>query len=190
VRRWYDERGLPAKLLVVIGHEPPGLVDELAGSGWTTAWRTHAMTAELGHVLRAASAPSDVTVHLHPRPDEVWLAAYRNDEGPLSPVAAQIIGNHPDVVFASVREAGTCVAVARVAVDGRWAGLFAVEVLDTHRRRGLAQAVTAAALKWAVGRGARRTYLQVVNTNATAIALWERLGFRHHHDYIYRTAPT
>jgi len=189
VRRWYDERGLPPKLQVVVGSEPPGLDALLADGGWGTASPTWVMTAEIAHVLRAA-APGDVEVQLDEHPDDAWLAAYRNDEGPLSPAAVQVLTNHPDVVFASVREAGTCVAVARVAVDGRWAGLFAVEVLDTHRRRGLAQAVTAAALKWAVGRGARRTYLQVVNTNATAIALWERLGFRHHHDYIYRTAPT
>ena len=189
VRHWYDERGLPAKLQVVIGHEPPGLVEALEESGWTTAWRTHAMTAELGHVLRAASAAPAATVHLHPRPDESWLAAYRNDEGPLSPVAAQIIGNHPDVVFASVREEDRCLAVARVAVDGRWAGLSCVEVDDVHRRRGLAQAVTTAAMRWAVDRGARRTYLQVVTSNEPATALWERLGYRYHHDYVYWNAP-
>jgi ribosomal protein S18 acetylase RimI-like enzyme len=189
VRRWYDDRDLPAKLQVVVGGEPPGLGDVLAEQDWRTAWPTSVMTAEIAHVLRSAT-PSVERVQLDPRPDDAWLAAYRNDEGPLSPAAVQVLTNHSDVVFASVREDGACVAVARVAVDGRWAGLFAVEVAETHRRRGLAQAVTAAALKWAVARGARRAYLQVVAANGGAVALWERLGFRHHHDYIYWNAPS
>jgi len=88
-------------------------------------------------------------------------------------------------MFASVRADDRCLAVARVAVDGRWAGLSCVEVDEAHRRRGLAQAVTAAALRWAVDRGARRTYLQVVVDNRAATALWERLGYRYHHDYVY-----
>lgn len=187
VRRWYAERSLPAKLQVVIGDEPPGLVDLLERSGWTSAWRTSTMTAEASHVLKAAQPTSDVTVDLAAAPDESWLAAYRNDEGPLSPVAAQVLGNHPDAVFAAIRAGARCLAVARVAVDGRWAGLSCVEVDPAHRRGGFARAVTAAALRWAVGRGARRTYLQVVVDNEAALTLWERLGYRHHHDYIYWT---
>jgi len=91
------------------------------------------------------------------------------------------------VGFASIRSDGACVAVARVAVDGPWAGLFAVEVDPAHRRRGLARAVTAAGVRWAVGNGARRCYLQVVADNEGAVALWTRLGFTHHHDYVYAT---
>ena len=189
VRRWYAERGLPAKLQVVVGAEPPGLDALLADRGWASAWRTRAMTAEIGHVLRATTA-ADVAVQLDESPDDAWLAAYRPDEGPLSPAGMQVLTGHSDVVFASVRDGGSCVAVARVAVDGRWAGLYAVDVAEAHRRRGLAQAMTAAALRWAVEHGARRSYLQVVDTNTAAIALWERLGFRHHHDYVYRTAPS
>ena len=190
VADWYAARNLPAKLQVVIGHEPPGLVELLEQSAWTTAWRTSAMTAEIAHVLRAASSPADVRVRLDERPDDAWLAAYRNDEGPLSPAAVQVLSGHPNVVFASVRDKEQCVAVARVAVDGRWAGLSCVEVADAHRRGGLAQAVTAAALRWAVERSARRTYLQVVADNQPATKLWERLGYRQHHDYVYWTAPS
>lgn len=189
VRHWYAARQLPAKLQTVIGAEPPGLVDLLERSGWTTAWRTHAMTAEIAHVLRAATTTAEVAVHLDQAPDQAWLAAYRNDEGPMSDAAVQVIGGHPDVVFASVRDNDHCLAVARVAVDGRWAGLSCVEVDQAHRRQGLATAVTTAALRWAVDRGARRSYLQVVARNDPAVALWDRLGYRHHHDYVYVTAP-
>jgi hypothetical protein len=44
-------------------------------------------------------------------------------------------------------------------------------------------------MRWAVDRGARRTYLQVVAANTPAVTLWERLGYLRHHDYVYRVAP-
>jgi len=186
VEGWYDARGLPPKLQVVVGAEPPGLVRWLDEARWAPSPPTHVMTAEAAHVLRGAST-TPVDVQLDAEPDAAWLAGYRQDEQPLPPSAVEVLTNHPQVVFASVREGDGCLAIARVAVDGRWAGVFGVEVDPAHRRRGLAQAVTAAAVKWAVERGARRTYLQVVTTNAAAVRLWQRLGYRHHHDYVYFT---
>jgi GNAT superfamily N-acetyltransferase len=145
------------------------------------------MTAEAAHVLAPPSP--QVEVQLSSRPDDAWLARYREDEGPLPAVAADVLGGHPAVTFASVRADGSCVAIARVAVDGRWGGLFAVEVEPAHRRRGLASAVVQAAVRWAVSQGARRLYLQVRSGNDGAIAMWSRLGFVRHHDYVYWTAP-
>jgi GNAT superfamily N-acetyltransferase len=184
--RWYDARGLPPKLQVAIGAEPPGLLGQLDGAHWAPSPPTQVMTAEAAHILRAAAAVA-VDVRLDARPDDAWLACYRQDEQPLPPSAVEVLTNHPQVVFASVRDGDGCRAIARVAVDGRWAGVFGVEVDQAHRRQGLAQAVTAATLRWAVERGARRTYLQVVSTNDAAVTLWQRLGYRHHHDYVYFT---
>ena len=188
VERWYADRGLPAKLQVPAS-EAGGLADVLGPRGWTVAAATHVMTAEAAHVLRAAADAPDVEVRIDPEPDDAWLAAYRSDAHPLPEVARTLLTNHDNVAFASVRSDGACAGVARIAVDGPWAGLFAVEVAPEHRRRGLARAVTAGAVRWAVGCGARRCYLQVLADNAEAVALWSRLGFTRHHDYVYATAP-
>ena len=184
VERWYRDRGLPPRLQVPAGDAPVGLEPLLDDRRWHASGPTHVMTAEIAPVLRAPAAA--VEVDLRDRPDDAWLALYRHQEGPLPQVAAATLVNHPQVRFVAVRDGARCVAIARVCVDARWAGMFAVEVHPEHRRRGLGTAVTLAGLRWAVTSGARRAYLQVLAANADAVAFWHRLGFVVHHDYVYR----
>jgi ribosomal protein S18 acetylase RimI-like enzyme len=80
-------------------------------------------------------------------------------------------------------------AIARLSIAEGWAGLTAVEVDPGRRRAGLGRAITEAACAEAVGRGARRVFLQVEVGNAGARALYERSGFRYSHRYHYRIAP-
>jgi GNAT superfamily N-acetyltransferase len=141
-------------------------------------------------VLRAADAQggaeSGGTITVDAAPDDAWLGGYRQDGGVLPPPARAILTNHPQAGFAAVRRDGRTVAIARAAVDDRWAGLFAVEVVPDSRGAGLGRLVSAAALRWGGRRGARRTYLQVSADNSPALALYERLGYAVHHTYVYR----
>jgi GNAT superfamily N-acetyltransferase len=190
VQQWYAERALSPRIQLATGAAPTGLADLLDGAGWSTSPSVHVMTSELTPVLRAGQS-ADVEVRLDDAPDDAWLALCRQDSpdragGALPAVAREVLVNHDTVVFASVRDAAACVAVARAAVDGRWAGLHCVEVAPSHRRQGLGRAVSAAALRWAGGRGARRCYLQASIDNAAAVGLYAGLGFGVHHDYVYR----
>ncbi len=204
VERWYAARGLPARVQLPARDAAPGLAAVLDNRGWTRSGPVHVMTASLGPVLRGGAAATPAMpaanrtatgatpeLRIDDAPDAAWAAAYRQDEPDRcpEPVVRALLTNHPDVLFASVREAGRCVAVARAAVDGRWAGLFCVEVAPDRRRSGLATAVSVAALRAAVTRGARHCYLQVTVANVPAVTLYERLGFTAHHGYAYFTAP-
>lgn len=182
VERWYTARGLPPRLQVPVTPAMQPVVDALDAAGWTTDSDVHVMTAEIGPVLHLPT-PSEVTVQLDEAPDDAWLASYRRESGPLPPAARALLTNHPAVVFASVRAGGDCVAIARATVDRRWAGLYAVEVAESHRRRGLGRAVSAGALRWAAQQGARRAYLQTAIGNDAAVALYRSLTFDVHHDY-------
>jgi N-acetylglutamate synthase len=189
VQGWYAQRGLPGRLQVPDRDAPDGLVALLDGAGWRVSPRVHVMTAELAHVLRAAPARPALEVRLDDEPDEAWLAGYRKDGGTLPAAARALLTNHPMGVFASIRDGDEVRAIAHASVDDRWAGLFAVEVAPGQRGLGLGGHVSAAALRWAGERGARRTYLQVSVANTPAVTLYERLGYAVHHDYVYRQAP-
>lgn len=202
VSAWYAERGLAPAVQLPRDPAFAAVAAELDDRGWIESGRTLVMTADLGPVLRAAAAgaarapASGVDVRVDDAPDDGWLAAYRPGSpdrdagGALPPAARALLTGHDNVVFASVRAGGRCVAIARAAVDRRWAGLSGVEVDPARRRQRLGTAVTAAALREAVTRGARHCSLQVAADNAAAIALWEQLGFAVHHDYVYRTPPS
>jgi GNAT superfamily N-acetyltransferase len=183
VERWYAARGLPPRIQVVAGASPEDLPTVLAARGWASSGTDQVMTAELGHALRAAQAPG-VAVQVDEALDAAWLAACRVDAQPLPATAAALLGNHPAAGFASVRADGQCTAIARVAVDGRWAGLFGVEVAEAQRGQGLGSAVSVAALRWATARGARHGYLQVQSGNPVR-RLYERWGFEVHHEYAH-----
>lgn len=81
-------------------------------------------------------------------------------------------------VFAAVRdEDGVIRSVAKGALHDGIVVLNLVATGATHRRRGYSRACLSAILGWARRAGATAACLQVVSTNAPAIALYQGLGF-------------
>lgn len=192
VSRWYAERGLPAMIAVPYPTGSPSgsaLDRQLARLGWTIrADAATVMTAAAERVACQAD-PVDVPVDFDAAPDQAWLARYHYRGQNLPPVAVQLLMSAPWQEFGSVRLDGDTIAIGRVAGDGAWAGLTAIEVAGEHRRRGLGRVVTAALAARAAANGAARLYLQVADDNLGARALYRQLGFSDHHGYHYRIAP-
>lgn len=193
VAEWYAGRGLPARLMQIDGVSPTGLTDGLLAGAWDLGVEVHLMTGEIAHALRAMPnlltdlAAGELRLQLDDAPDDAWYACYLGDAAPISAAGRHVLEQHPSVVFGSLRDGDQAVAVARAAVDARWAGLFAVAVAPEHRRRRLGAGITLATLKEAARRGGRHVYLQVETSNAAALGLYERLNLRVHHDYRYWT---
>ncbi len=180
---WYAQRGLPARVQCVVGAS----VDrDLRRRGWVADPGVSVMTATIARVLSSNSIhPDDVVLRGEPSPE--WLALFRGGEVPPSGVA--ILTGAPTVTFASVPTGSGVLAIGRAAVEKPWVGLTAIEVLEGERRRGHARAVIAALLRWAREQGAMRVYLEVLASNAPAVALYESLGFTEHHRYVCRHSP-
>ncbi|MCF6273222.1 MAG: GNAT family N-acetyltransferase [Rhodobacteraceae bacterium] len=75
---------------------------------------------------------------------------------------------------------------AYVALHGKIAMLHALEVLPSARRKGLGQAMIAAAATWAAKQGAETFSLVVVSANTAACGLYRRLGMIDVGSYHYR----
>ncbi len=193
VERWYAERGLPPRFQL-----PLPLCEvldgTLAGLGWRAYNPTLVRVAAVPEVLaRTGKRESLPAVSLEPAPTDAWLAAYhyRGSDG-IPPVARRVMTAADDPVFASVVLDGAVIGVARAVVDHDthgvgWCGITAVETAVDWRRRGVGRHLVDGVLQWAAGRGASLIYLQVMQDNVAAHAMYDHLGFVTSHGYHYRT---
>lgn len=177
LRAWYAERGLPARVAVVL---PSPEDDWFAALGWSPSQVTVVQTAE----VRGVSGAPDVVIE--PSPTASWLARY-TARGEVTDTGRRVLTGGGTVAFARIGD--DPVAIGRGVVADGWLGIAAVEVAPEHRRQGYARAVTRALMSWGTEHGAERAYVQVISGNAAARNLYADLGFRTHHRYRYRTAP-
>lgn len=181
-RAWYARRGLPIRIQLPM--DARRLLDaELAELGWLPASPTRVLAIRIPHLAGPDAREREVRI-VH-RPDDDWMARYRDGTAPL--VARELLTRHDRVGFAEVRRGGRTVAIGRGAVDGRWLGVTAIEVDPAVRRQGLAVAVMRALWRWGAQLpGTTHSYVQVEADNDAALALYTRLGYWQHHDYWYR----
>ncbi|WP_327288915.1 GNAT family N-acetyltransferase [Streptomyces sp. NBC_01198] len=175
VVRWYGERAATPYLQL---SDSSPYAAEAAARGWLREADTLVRTAPLAPLTLLPEAAGPVT--LSRTPDAGWLAAYHRT-GDLTDAALQVVTGGPSVWFAAMPG-----AIGRAVVDGRWALFGAVEVIPSHRRRGLATAVMGALARRAAQEGATAAYLQVEADNEAARFLYDGLGFSDHHGYHYR----
>jgi ribosomal protein S18 acetylase RimI-like enzyme len=164
---------------------PPAMNDILTAPGYRIIERSLLQVCPL-----RADFAAHPDVRLSPRPTPAWTEAFST----FSPVRPE----HRDIMrrmlaaiaapacFAFVEAQGRPMALAIGAVQGDHMGLFDVLVMPHARRRGLARKVTESLYAWALSKGARFAYLQVVATNEAALALYAAQGFRTAYAYEYR----
>jgi ribosomal protein S18 acetylase RimI-like enzyme len=191
VTDWYRRRGLPPMIAVpgvlLAGSPPNSLETFLAERAWVPRpGPAFVMTADVADIRLPAA---DTDFRLDPEPDAGWLALYRYRGQELPPIARTMLMSAPWQAFGSIRRDGRQVAVGRISIGAGWAMITAVEVDTSSRRQGLGAAITGKLTAAAAARGARRIQLQVEETNAPAVALYTRCGFKLSHRYHYRIAP-
>ncbi|MSO28264.1 MAG: GNAT family N-acetyltransferase [Candidatus Planktophila sp.] len=81
-------------------------------------------------------------------------------------------------------------AVGRIATLGTWAMATRLFVDPSHRGKGLAKQLMLLLMVAAKEDGATKIALQVDLENAAALALYDSMGFRLHHKYVYRVLET
>ncbi|GFH37741.1 GNAT family N-acetyltransferase [Streptomyces pacificus] len=183
VRDWYALRRLPAYVQAATGAEgtQERLCAELAERGWE---RVVSAELRIGGLAQVGDLDADAArVRLTRSLDEPWLKRYQRFTVP-GPHVRKVLGSGPSVWFATIPgESDIPAAIGRCVVDGRWAGVMAVEVDPERRRQGLAKAVMAALARRALDEGASAAWLQVESGNEGARALYEGMGFTVHHLY-------
>lgn len=198
VERWYADRGQPP-IFQIYGRAGFAVEDDpvaasllargYAVGGGRADWeRVLIMTAPTAAVPEDSGSSERVVVEERMSPE--WLDCYSQGRVAVPGATELVLGGREGLRFLSVRDdTGRLLGIGRLALHAAWAGIFAVWVDPSHRRRGVARALTAAMAAIAREHGAPAMYLQVSADNTVAIRLYEALGFSVHHEYTYLKRP-
>lgn len=166
---------------------PAGTDDTLAARGYEAADPTTVMTAEI------AARDGDPEVEIAAMPTADWTAGF----AAANNVPARHRQTHDRMLaslalpaaFATLRRDGRPIAYGLGVAECGMIGLFDIVALADARRQGAGRRLVTALMAWGHARGATRAYLQVVDANAPAVALYRNLGFRPAYGYHYRLGP-
>ena len=95
-----------------------------------------------------------------------------------------------ETVCASIIQNGEIVATGLGILDREYIGIYAIHVREDYRRMGYARQICTRLLKEGYKHGAEKAYLQVVENNYSAQALYESLGFKQIYTYWFRVQDT
>lgn len=184
---------LPMVLRITPFTQPSELDAELAARGYGAIDDTRVMVAATLDARDAPALPKGLSYE--PLGHTALAAAVGALRG--SPLAqrqahAERLASSPVPFTAlAIRRAadGAIVACGQSAREGDLVGLYDVFVDPSLRGRGLARTLCARLLADARAAGAASAYLQVESDNASARAVYARLGFADGYGYHYRVRP-
>ena len=191
VEYFYTLRGQPARFQICPAALPSGLDEVLEARGYTVDALTAVQTASVKKVLKQAyKGGLGVEVKVFERLEEEWVAAYClvQEAGVKNvPARKEALGRvSVPGVYVLVRVNDDVAAVGRGVLERGWLGVFGMTTGNEFRRRGLATLVLGALAGWGQAHGAAKMYLQVMENNAGAKALYAKVGFETLYQYHYR----
>lgn len=184
--RDYRVRGQKPIFQIVDISLPADLDARLAARGYDSIDRTLLMTK----AVAPAGEPA-LAVSRHREAPPAWLGIYLATLTPDRRAAAPaIIAALPELkCFFVAAKDGAPAGVGLGMAEPPWCGVECMATAEAARRGGAARAVLADLERWAGEMGATRLWLQVLERNAPARALYEGLGFEAVGSYWYRHAP-
>ncbi len=184
----YGRAGLP----LVVRLSPlaePSADDVLSARGFGKLDETIVMALPLQPVCFAL----DPAAIIMPRPNAEWehgfAEANRVPDRHRPTHDAMLAAIRWPAAFASLVEGGRTLAFGLAVAERGKVGLFDIVTTPAARRQGAGRRLVQSLLAWGVAAGCDEAYLQVVATNAPALALYRELGFAENYRYHYRIAP-
>lgn len=145
--------------------------------GWNIKFDANFLIRDIGEI--EFSSHPDYLVEISDNPSKLWLEM--NSNQPLE----KIMRRYP-ARYGAVKADGEIIAVGRIATADGWSIVTRLFVDPAHRGKGVARILMANLLAASNGDGATKVALQVDNENGAALALYQSMGFRVHHKFVYR----
>ncbi|HZG83443.1 GNAT family N-acetyltransferase [Paenibacillus sp.] len=192
VESFYRRRGL-APCFYISDATPSGVTSALAEAGYEPLYPGYFMIGSVRETLERTAADDRFAPVYAENADDRWIADFIRLEGfepARAPAYAHIFGAiGPVRTFLRLVDAdGALVGLATGVAERGWVGVSNVIVAPDRRRQGVAAQLLRALAAWAEREGASRLWLQVVESNEPAIALYRKVGFDILSRFHYRQA--
>jgi GNAT superfamily N-acetyltransferase len=145
--------------------------------GWNIKIDANFLIRDIG-IIELVNHP-DYSVEILDNPSKLWLEM--NSDLPHE----KIMRGYP-ARYGAVKIGEQVIAVGRIATADSWSIVTRVFVHPSFRGKGVARILMGNLLAAAKGDGATKVALQVDNENGAALALYQSMGFRVHHKFVYR----
>jgi ribosomal protein S18 acetylase RimI-like enzyme len=147
-------------------------------TGWSMKFAADFMIRDIGK--SEFTDNKDFTCELSDTPSKLWLEI--QSDQPLE----NLMNRYP-ARYGAIKVGEKIVAVGRIATSGTWSIVTRLFVEPSFRGKGVAKILIKNLMAAASSDGATKVGLQVDDDNASALALYESMGFRFHHKFVYRT---
>jgi ribosomal protein S18 acetylase RimI-like enzyme len=191
VEAFYARWGGPARYQICPAAQPSDLDAVLEARSYITEALTAVQHAPLAVVLKNTNSERAASVTVSETFSPEWFAAYCEAESVGEEEARGrrgILGRiGPRVGYALVRQEGRVVGMGLAVMERGFVGIYNMTTHPDFRRQGLASAALYALAAWGKANEATHMYLQVMENNAPAKALYGKVGFETLYHYHYRT---
>ena len=149
----------------------------LEQDGWNLKIDANFLIRDIGTV--EVSNYPEFLIEILDYPSKLWLEL--NSDEPLE----KLMRRYP-ARYGAIKIGEQIVAVGRIATLGNWSIVTRLFVNPSFRGKGVAKILMNNLLAAASKDGATKVALQVDDENSEALALYQSMGFRTHHKFVYR----
>ena len=149
----------------------------LEQDGWNLKIDANFLIRDIGTV--EVSDHPEFLIEILDYPSKLWLEL--NSDEPLE----KLMRRYP-ARYGAIKIGEQVVAVGRIATLGNWSIVTRLFVNPSFRGKGVAKILMNNLLAAASKDGATKVALQVDDENGAALALYQSMGFRTHHKFVYR----
>ncbi|MCH7480060.1 MAG: GNAT family N-acetyltransferase [Chloroflexi bacterium] len=193
VEEFYHRWEVRPRFQICPAAQPVDLAEVLAARGYTVDARTAVQIAPLESIQSGAPQKSIYKIEIISRFNQSWFDLYSEVEGLDPPMAAMRRGTLTRIGaragFALLRMDGVPAAICLGVLERGWVGVFCMVTHTRFRRQAAARSILNALARWGEEHGATQMYLQVMENNTPALALYERAGFERQYQYYYAEGP-
>lgn len=186
---FYSRWGEPPCFQMTEDAQPPGLIENLAARGYKDAYHTQVQIASLETALANTSPNPEYNAILKGELFDDWLKLYTQSSGYSGRSTAirrgilSRIGARAGFVLLS--HSDEPVAVGLSVMERGWVGVYCMVTQQAYRRQGAAVHVLHALATWGKQHNTENMYLQVMEDNPNALALYAKAGFEKRYTYWY-----